>query len=95
MALVKKTKQPDEVIDYPVDFGEWLEVRPGYSIDSYTIEVDDDDLTVVTHLKTGNIITPFLGGGVSGTTYKITVTATMAPEPLIKEYDFQVKVAEL
>lgn len=95
MALVKKTKQPGETIDYPVDFGEWLEVRPGYSIDTYTIEVDDPDLVVVTDLKVGNIITPFLSGGVDGTTYKVTVTATMTPTPLVKEYDFQVVVREL
>ena len=94
MALEKKTKQPQDVIDYPVDYSEWLAERPGYEISSYTVTVESG-IDLVTHIRVGTIITVFLGGGTDGTTYKITVRATMTPSPLIKEFEFLVKVKEL
>lgn len=94
MAIEKKAKQPNDVIDYPIDFSEWLAERPGYSIDTYTVTADAG-ITVVAHLRTGAIITVFLGGGTNGTTYKITVRATMTPTPLVKEFEFLVRIKEL
>lgn len=94
MALEKKNKQPQDVIDYPVDFSEWLAERPGYEIDTYTVTVEAG-ISLVTHIRIGAVITVFLGGGTSGTTYKVTVRATMAPTPLIKEFEFLVRVKEL
>lgn len=94
MAIEKKFKQPNDVIDYPIDFSEWLAERPGYAIDTYTVTADAG-ISVVTHLRIGSIITVFLGGGTNGTTYKITVRATMTPTPLVKEFEFLVKVKEL
>lgn len=94
MALEKKTKQPNDVIDYPIDFSEWLAERPGYEIASYTVAVAAG-LTLVDDLVDGQVITVFLGGGTNGTTYKVTVRATMTPTPLIKEFEFLVKVKEL
>lgn len=94
MAIEKKSKQPNDVIDYPIDFSEWLAERPGYAINTYTVAADAG-ISVVTHLRIGSIITVFLGGGTNGTTYKITVRATMTPTPLVKEFEFLVKVKEL
>lgn len=94
MALEKKFKQPQDVIDYPVDYSEWLAERPGYEIDTYTVTAETG-IDLVTHLRIGSIITMFLGGGTTGTTYKITVRATMTPTPLIKEFEFLVRVKEL
>ena len=94
MTIEKKSKQPNDVIDYPIDFGEWLAERPGYAIDTYTVSADTG-ISVVTHLRIGSIITVFLGGGTNGTAYKVTVRATMTPTPLVKEFEFLVKVKEL
>lgn len=94
MAIEKHDKQPNDVIDYPISYDEWLAERPGYSIDTYAVAADAG-IDVVTHIKVGNIITPFIGGGTNGTTYKVTVRATMTPTPLVKEFEFLVKVKEL
>ena len=40
MALEKKSKQPQDVIDYPVDYSEWLAERSGYAIDTYTVTAE-------------------------------------------------------
>lgn len=94
MGIESKTKQPNDVIDYPIDFNEWLAERPGYSIDTYTVEAEAG-IDVVTHIHVAGYVTVFLGGGVSGTSYKVTVRATMAPTPLIKEFEFKCKVKEI
>jgi hypothetical protein len=94
MALEKKNKQPQDVIDYPIDYSEWLAERPGYEIDTYTVTVETG-INLVTHVCVGPVITVFLGGGTTGTTYKVTVRATMTPTPLIKEFEFLVRVKEL
>jgi hypothetical protein len=94
MALEKKSKQPQDVIDYPIDYSEWLAERPGYEIDTYTVTAETG-IDLVTHLRIGPVITVFLGGGTTGTTYKVTVRATMTPTPLIKEFEFLVRVKEL
>ena len=94
MSLEKKSKQPQDVIDYPIDYSNWLAERPGYEIDTYTVTAETG-INVVTHIHVGSIITVFLGGGTTGATYKITVRATMTPTPLIKEFEFLVRVREL
>lgn len=93
MSLDKHYKQPKDVIDYPISFSEWLAERPGYSISTYVVEADPG-IDVVTHIRFGDIITPFIGGGTSGQSYKVTVRATMTPSPLVKEFEFMVKVLE-
>lgn len=93
MAIEKHDKQPNDVIDYPVSYAEWLAERPGYAIDTYTVEADTG-IDVITHIRIGSVITPFIGGGVNGSSYKVTVRATMTPTPLVKEFDFIVRVKE-
>jgi hypothetical protein len=94
MALDKHDKQPRDVIDYPVDFSRWLADRPGYAIDTYEVTAEAG-ISVVTHIRIGSIITVFLSGGTVDETYKVTVRATMTPTPLIKEFDFLVRIREL
>lgn len=94
MSIPTQDKQPNDVIDYPIDFSEWLAERPGYAINTYTVTADTG-INVVTHMRIGSIITVFLGGGTSGQKYKVTVRATMTPTPLVKEFEFYCRVKEL
>lgn len=95
MAIIgRKKKQPNEVINYEITFADWLAERPGYSISSYTVTADAG-IDVVTHRRSGSVIVVVLGGGTTGTKYKVTVTVTCTPDGLKKEAEFYVSVKEV
>lgn len=92
MGLIGKwTKQPSEVLAYPVDFSDWLAERPGNTISGRTVTAEAG-ITVVSHSLNGSVVSVLLGGGTSGTTYKITVEVDVAPSGEHKEADFTVRV---
>ena len=73
-AKPKGVKDPDAVLDYPVDFSEWLaDISDTYA--SHTILVSAG-LTLDSSSESGGIITPILSGGVVGTTETFTVRIT-------------------
>jgi hypothetical protein len=93
MALLGRfTKQPAEVIDYPVDFAGWFAGRSGVSIASYTVTAETG-ITVSTHRKDGFVVTAVMAGGTAGATYKVTVRITTS-SGLVKEAEFTIKVRE-
>ena len=87
--LGKFIKQPDEVLDYDVDFSDWFSNRDDTPA-SYTV-VAEAGITKVTDARTGNVVKAVLSGGVTGTKYKVTVLLTTSAG-LVKEADFTVTV---
>lgn len=85
----KHTKQPDEALDYDVDFTEWFSNRT--DTPASFVVVADAGITVVGSERTGNVVKVILSGGTSGTKYKITVRLTTTAG-LVKEADFTVTV---
>lgn len=90
-ALGKFTQQPNEVIDYSIDFGPWVEDRSD-SVTSIVVTADPG-ITVVDDL-TNNIARCVVSGGTNGERYKITVSATTVGG-LVKEAEFWVRIKEI
>jgi hypothetical protein len=86
------TKQPIEVIDYDVDYTDWL--TPGDGIASVDVQISPTGLTMP---KPPNVSSPVVkvwtSGGVNGTTYKVTVTA-ITDDDRTKQDEFKVRVKE-
>jgi hypothetical protein len=72
------TKAPAAVLDYQMDWTNWL--ASGETIQGEPVIAADAGITVnppgTTHTMSGAVVTFWLGGGVSGTTYNVTVTIT-------------------
>lgn len=90
--LGKFTKQPAEVLDYDVNFTDWFSNRTDAPA-SFTVTADSG-ITVVSSSILGNIVKVVLGGGTTGTKYKVTVLLTTTTA-LVKEADFVVAVKEI
>lgn len=86
MNIGRHTKQPREVKDYPIDYGDWLaEIDPAdaiLSMDVISIEnaANPADTTLVSNrvdvgTEGGSV---WLSGGTAGNTYKVTVMTTTA-----------------
>ncbi len=87
----RDTKQPDEVLDYDVDFTDWFANREDvYS--SFTATADTG-ITVVSSAKLAGVnkIRVVLSGGANGSQYKVTVLLTTS-SGVVKEADFIVKI---
>jgi hypothetical protein len=79
MALLKPLppKAPASVLDYQLDWSAWL--ANGETISSADVTADAGITVNPTGKATsvsGGIVTFWLGGGASGTTYNVTVTVT-------------------
>jgi hypothetical protein len=72
---IKFTKDPDAVLDYVLDWSEWLVT--GDTISAAT-STPDSGITVdsTSHTTTGT--TTWLSGGTAGTTYSVVVHVTTA-----------------
>lgn len=92
MILDTHEKQPADVLDYDIDYSEWLveldEVATAQAAVAPTGAVAIDSIVVEpTQVKV------WLSGGTDGSTYKITVTATTSAGR-IKQDEFRLKVKE-
>lgn len=87
--LGKRTKQPDEILDYDVNYDEWFSNRTDTPA-SYTVDAETG-ITLVSDDLAGNVVRVVLGGGTAGESYKITVLLTTS-DGIVKEADFVVKV---
>lgn len=85
-------KQPDEILDYDVDYTEWFSNRADApaTVDPIAVTAEAG-ITVVGSSITGNVVKVILSGGVAGTKYKVTVRLTTTAG-LVKEADFTVLV---
>lgn len=92
--LGKYVKQSGEILDYDVDFTKWFAAR-GLTPDILTVTAESG-ITLVASSRTGAVVKIVLGGGTSGTRYKITVTLTSSSAPALKrEGDFLVTVKDI
>jgi hypothetical protein len=85
-------KQPAEVLDYDVDFADWLEGRDDEPAAHEVIV--PVGLTKVSDGRTGTVVRVVLSGGADKTRHKITVRLTTSGG-LVKEADFIVRVREI
>lgn len=83
--------QPSDIRDYDIDFGEWFPSDD--SVTSTVISVAPVGLTVNYAIQTPRVKVWLRSGGVSGTTYKVTVKATTT-QGRAKEVELKVKVKD-
>ena len=92
MILAKYEKQPAEVKDYDIDYSEWL--TAGDNVQAASVEVAPVGLTVESTFINDPRVKIWVSGGTTGTTYKLTVTATTA-DGRVKQDEFKVKVKDI
>ena len=89
--LGKFSKQPNEVLDYDVDFTDWFATRPDTPVSSTTTV--DTGITLIGQVRTGMVVKVALGAGTSGVKYKATVRMTTSAG-FVKEVEFYCVVKE-
>ena len=92
MILGNFTKQPVDVVDYDIDYSEWL--TTGDNVQSTVVTVTPEGLTVDSVFVNDPRIKIWISGGTNGVTYKVTVTATTA-DGRVKQDEFRVKVKDI
>ena len=92
MILGNFTKQPVDVLDYDIDYSQWL--TTGDNVESINVAVEPSGLTVDNTFVNDPRVKIYLSGGTDGTTYKITVTTTTA-DGRVKQDEFKLKVKEI
>lgn len=85
-------KQPNEKLDYTVDYSDWFANRSDTAA-SHSVIVPTG-ITKESDSRAGNLVRVVLSGGTNGEKYKITVLMTTSAG-LIKEADFVVFVKEI
>jgi hypothetical protein len=91
MILGRFTKQPADVIDYDIDFSEWLPV--GDTLATATPTVDVASLTLGTTVISDTGIKQWVSAGTDGLTYKVTVTVTTNGGRTVQQ-EFRVRVKD-
>lgn len=92
MILGNFTKQPVDVLDYDIDYSQWL--TTGDNVESFTVVVEPSGLTVDNTFTNDPRVKIYLSGGTDGATYKITVTMTTA-DGRVKQDEFKLKVKDI
>ena len=93
MILGNFTKQPVDVVDYDIDYSEWL--SDGDTLESATVTVAPATNLVIDSVFVNDPrIKIWVSGGTNGVTYKVTVTATTA-DGRVKQDEFRVKVKDI
>lgn len=92
--LAKFEKQPADVQDFDIDYGEWLDgmndIAPG---PTGLVVVAETGLTITASTLTDGRVKIWTSGGIDGTTYKITATVT-TDGGRVKQAEIKVKVKE-
>jgi len=70
---LKLTKDPQSVLDYTWDFTNWLAV--GDTIVSHSVDADAG-ITIVSSSNDDQKVTVWIGGGIAGERYTVTVRMT-------------------
>lgn len=87
--LGRFVKQPDEVLDYDVDYTDWFTNRD--DVPSSYVAVAETGIVIDSSARTDNVVKVVLSGGTAGRSYKVTVRLT-TDTGIVKEADFIVKV---
>lgn len=85
-------KQPADLLDYDIDFTRWLTEDDTITTAVVTVS-PADELTAQSVFVDSPIVKVWLTGGVDGSTYTVTVTASTAGGR-IKETDFRIRVRD-
>lgn len=67
-------KQPGEVLDYDIDYSDWLAARED-TVDSYTVSAATG-VTLDSYAMTSGVIKVWLSGGTHNVTYKVEAEVT-------------------
>jgi len=86
-------KQPHEVLDYDLDYSEWLPVADTIVSTTVTADAGITVGSTIIDPATQRIVKQWISGGADGVTYKIQVTATTAGGR-VKEVEFKIRVKE-
>lgn len=87
--LGKFSKQPDEILDYDVDYSDWFSNRDDTAVSA--VVTVTAGVTKVSDALVGNVVRVVLSGGTNGSEYQVTVLLTTSTG-VVKEADFKVKV---
>lgn len=90
MKLGKFIKEPADVLDYDVDFSEWI---PSSDSIATATPTADTGITLGLTTITGNTVKQWVSGGTDGATYKITLTVTTTGGRT-KQVEFHIKVKD-
>ena len=92
--IARYEKQPADNQDFDVDFTEWLaalnDTAPGPT--GMTVVAQTGITVIATNLHNG-VAKVWIGGGTSGTVYKVTVTITTTGNR-VKQAEIKIKVKE-
>lgn len=94
MLLGIQQKQPADILDYDVDFSNWLpqgDTVTSATATASTIAGDLAPLTVNSVQVSSTVVKVWLSGGTDGNTYTVTVRATTVGGRM-KEEDFRMRV---
>lgn len=86
-------KQPGDLLDFNVRFDRWLPSDDTITTVEAVVDVPTE-VTIDSLQYNGQTVTVWLSGGLSGKTYKVTVTVSTAVGR-IKESEFKLRVREL
>lgn len=93
MILGNFTKQPVDVVDYDIDYSEWL--TSGDNLETAMLGVEPATNLVIDSVFVNDPrIKIWVSGGTNGVTYKLTVTATTA-DGRVKQDEFRIKVKDI
>ena len=91
-------KQPADVLDYDLDFSDWLTgsdtITGAVATASTTETADPADLMVNSTQIVGQNVKVWVSAGVSGRSYKVTTTITTS-EGRVKQLEFKIRVRDL
>lgn len=73
MAIQTFYKQPNDVLDYDVDYRDWLKARGNDTIKGAPVITFDVGITLVSSVVYGGIVKMYFSGGVNLSRYKVTV----------------------
>ena len=91
MILGTFIKQPADVMDYDVEYQEWL--SPGDTLESAQVTPSPDSITVQVVNLVDSRANIWLADGEVGTTYKFTINATTA-YGRVRQDEFRVKIKD-
>lgn len=84
------TKQPVEVIDYDINYEDWL--TAGDSVESVVVAAPDGITIESTNINSPRVKI-WVSGGTNSVSYKVTVTITTS-DGRVKQDEFHIKVKD-
>lgn len=90
MILGTMTKQSADVLDYDIDYSQWL---PSGDHVQNALATAPTGITIDSTFVNDPFVKIWLAGGTSGTSYKITVTVT-TQDGRVKQDEFNVRVKD-